>query len=201
MKKIMSSMVIIVTTIALVTIMAINYDIDSEGGNPAPQSVKINENRQKADKIEKQRNKKDIVKNDNSNNKNNAPIQKDESQNKENQEEKKPDQDNIDDKTQVQNKESSDDEKEDTTVFKVDKNTIASKISLIDKAKLLYYSKKLSAVDEGRIQKLLKSGDEYNASVNIFKILKERLSKDEYGKIKEILSPYIYISKIEKSIN
>lgn len=85
-------------------------------------------------------------------------------------------------------------------VFKVDKNTIASRVSFEDKAKLLIYSRKLSTADEAQIKELMKSSDELNSSIKIFKILKLRLGTEDYNSVKNILSPYIDINLIEKNL-
>lgn len=86
------------------------------------------------------------------------------------------------------------------TVFKVDKNTIMDKLSVSEKMKLINLSKKLSVIDYGRIKEYLESGEEYDSAVAIFRILKSRLTNDDYEEIKEILTPYIDLEKIEKSL-
>lgn len=91
-------------------------------------------------------------------------------------------------------------EEKNVPVFKVDKNTIASRVSFEDKAKLLIYSRKLSTADEAQIKELMKSSDELNSSIKIFKILKLRLGTEDYNSVKNILSPYIDINLIEKNL-
>lgn len=86
------------------------------------------------------------------------------------------------------------------TVFKVDKNTIASRVSFEDKARLLIYSRSLSTTDEAQIKELMKSSDELNSSIKIFKILKLKLDKNDYNSVKNILSPYIDVNLIEKNL-
>lgn len=86
------------------------------------------------------------------------------------------------------------------SIFKIDKNTILNKISMADKAKLIYLSRKLSIADYDYIQEDLKSSNEIEASKDIFTILKKKLSYSDYEKVKNILSPYIDVDYIEKNI-
>lgn len=86
------------------------------------------------------------------------------------------------------------------SVFKVDKNTIMNNLSVAEKMKLMNLSKKLSVIDYGRIKEYLESNEEYDSAVAIFKILKSRLTNDEYKEIKDILIPYVDVEKIEKNL-
>ncbi|WP_160678396.1 hypothetical protein [Clostridium sp. C8-1-8] len=86
------------------------------------------------------------------------------------------------------------------SIFKVDKSTIISKISVADKAKLLYISRKLSSADYSNIQDDLKSSNELEAAEDIFKILKNRLSSQDYDKVKNILAPYINVEYIDGNL-
>lgn len=81
-------------------------------------------------------------------------------------------------------------------IFKVDKNTIEKKISVSNKAKLLYYASKLSNFDYAQIKDILDNGDEVDGAKDIVKILKNRLKASDYEEVKKILSPYIDIEKI-----
>lgn len=86
-------------------------------------------------------------------------------------------------------------------IFKVDKNTIEKKISVSNKAKLLYYASKLSNFDYAQIKDILDNGDEVDGAKDIVKILKNRLKASDYEEVKKILSPYIDIEKIEDHIS
>ncbi|GFZ31242.1 hypothetical protein CSC2_17680 [Clostridium zeae] len=86
------------------------------------------------------------------------------------------------------------------SIFKIDKNTILNKISIADKAKLIYLSRKLSLSDYDYIKDDMKSSNEIEASKDIFTILKKKLSYSDYEKVKNILSPYIDVDYIEKNI-
>lgn len=86
-------------------------------------------------------------------------------------------------------------------IFKVDKDTIEKKISVSNKAKLLYYASKLSNFDYAQIKDILDNGDEVDGAKDIVKILKNRLKASDYEEVKKILSPYIDIEKIEDHIS
>lgn len=86
------------------------------------------------------------------------------------------------------------------SIFKIDKNTILNNISMTDKAKLIYLSRKLSIEDYDYIQQDMKSSNEIEASKDIFTILKKKLSNSDYEKVKNILSPYIDVDYIDKNI-
>lgn len=86
-------------------------------------------------------------------------------------------------------------------IFKVDKNTIENKISVSNKAKLLYYASKLSNFDYAQIKNILDNGDEVDGAKDIVRILKNRLKASDYEEVKKILSPYIDIEKIEEHIS
>lgn len=90
--------------------------------------------------------------------------------------------------------------KEEEKVFKVDKYSIPNKISKRDKIKLISMSKQLSLSDYGLLVEHIKRTDELEAAVDIFKILKDKLSYRDYKLIKEIFNPYINIELIEEKI-
>ena len=91
-------------------------------------------------------------------------------------------------------------EEELAPVFKMNKGQISSKISLTDKAKLLAIARKLSMIDYGNIVEISKSSDEMKSATEIFMILKQRLSEEDYNRIKGILEPYMYVENIEENI-
>lgn len=114
----------------------------------------------------------------------------------------KQDIENKDSKTQNKSNNTQGEEKDknEVSVFKVDKTELIDKMSYGDKFELLKISKDLSSSDEAEIMQLIKSSNEYDASVKIFSILKKRLSDDDYNKIKEILYPYMDVEYIEKNM-
>lgn len=90
--------------------------------------------------------------------------------------------------------------KESKEVFKVDKYSIPKKINKADKFKLMAIAKNLSLTDYGVLLEHIKRNDELDAAIDIFKILKDKLEEDEYREMKDILSPYINIELIEEKI-
>lgn len=86
------------------------------------------------------------------------------------------------------------------SIFKIEKNSISGKMSLENKAKLAYLSRKLSTIDYGKIQEYMSDEDEFRAAIEIFKILKVRLHTNEYEEVKNILRPYIDVDFIDKNI-
>lgn len=110
---------------------------------------------------------------------------------------------NNDEKKDSQNQEENDQNNLDNNVkvFKVDKTKMLVMMSYTDKLKLLKISQKLSSTDAAQIKALIKGKNENDASIEIFAILKKRLSGDDYEEMKEILSPYMRVNYIEKSIS
>lgn len=86
------------------------------------------------------------------------------------------------------------------SVFKINKNTILKKISFKDKMKLLKIAVNLPKNEYKTLIKHIKRGDELGAAKDIFIILENNLSKEEFNDIKIIFDPYININMIEKSI-
>lgn len=86
------------------------------------------------------------------------------------------------------------------SVFKINKNTILKKISFKNKMKLLKIAVNLPKNEYKTLIKHIKRGDELDAAKDIFIILKNNLSKEEFNDIKIIFDPYININMIEKSI-
>lgn len=90
---------------------------------------------------------------------------------------------------------------ETAAVFKVNKNTIPSKISATDKLKMLKMANSLSLKDYKSVAENIKRSDELPAATDIFEILRTKLSSENYKELKDILNPYIDIDLIEKNID
>lgn len=88
-----------------------------------------------------------------------------------------------------------------TSIFKVDKNSIISEISNIDKLKIIKMSNRLSVDDYKELANNIKRSDELLAATDIFRLLKSKLSNRDYRELTMILSPYINIEIIENKIN
>jgi FlaG/FlaF family flagellin (archaellin) len=200
-KKILTILVILATIISVVFIL-----YPSNPKKTTEQSVQVKNNTSKKQVADK------------ANNENNTSVKNDKLQ-KENKADDKGKAENSDPLIKVESNEYEDsyidnsknnynkpDKKEEealtaSMIFKVDKNTIEKKISVSNKAKLLYYASKLSNFDYAQIKDILDNGDEVDGAKDIVKILKNRLKASDYEEVKKILSPYIDIEKIENHIS
>lgn len=210
MRKLIESIIIIVSTIITVFFMnIISNTIDNTADIKSDKIVKnsynedLNYNKENIDsnkkntidnniKVNKEKNKISIEKNNEYKNK--EKINK----NLENYNRENSILNNIE--TNKSKETVKKDIKEDIGVFKVNKNRLQDKISFKDKKQLLSLSTKLNGKDIKNIINYMKSDNELWAATNIFKTLKEKLSIKDYKKIKEILSPYMEIDNIEKNI-
>lgn len=200
-KKILTILVILATIISVVFIL-----YPSNPKKTMEQSVQVKNNTSKKQVADK------------ANNENNTSVKNDKLE-KENKADDKGKGENSDPLIKVEGNEYEDsyidnsknkynkpDKKEEealtaSMIFKVDKNTIEKKISVSNKAKLLYYASKLSNFDYAQIKDILDNGDEVDGAKDIVKILKNRLKASDYEEVKKILSPYIDIEKIENHIS
>lgn len=80
------------------------------------------------------------------------------------------------------------------SVFKVSKNSIS--ISSKEKLKLLLIYKKLDKDDEERITEFLNKDDEDSVK-NIFHLLRDRLSNNDYQSVRNIVSRFINLDVAE----
>jgi len=80
---------------------------------------------------------------------------------------------------------------ETASVFKVNREDIYSELSFYDKEKLILISTKLKIVDYQKINNLLQGDTDGTGVLSSLRILKDRLSKNDYSKIKEIFSKFI----------
>lgn len=206
-KKIMSCIVILCTIITVFLLLKLNREQETSDNEGLQQVIKINEEQLKntdENKKTTEDNKKIEEIDKQSTDIKNAEEQEEKSVVKEeNVELDKEIKNNSSNNNKVASvSEVSNEVKEEPviSVFKVDKNTIMNKLSVAEKVKLMNLSKKLSVIDYGRIKEYLESSEEYDSAVAIFRILKSRLTNDEYKEIKDILIPYVDVEKIEKSL-
>lgn len=82
-------------------------------------------------------------------------------------------------------------EKKDLQVFKIDKNLIMDRLTFKEKKELAKIIKTLSMNDYALIIESIKNDGELECIIKINTILEERLSKDRYNSIREILKPFI----------
>ncbi|MGL5244185.1 MAG: hypothetical protein ACRC7R_03245 [Sarcina sp.] len=85
-------------------------------------------------------------------------------------------------------------------VFKTDKNKLLNEIPFKDKLTVLSIVKSLSVKEYKELLNNIKRNDELGAAVDIFTILKDNLSHEEYEELKGIAEPYLNIQLIEDNI-
>lgn len=203
-KKIMSYIIVLCTIITVFFLLKLSREQETMDNEGVQQVIKINEEQTKNTNEDKKivEDNKEIEKTS----KSSSDVKNEEQQKstvkEDNAELKKEIKENDSNNKDVSISDVSNEEKEEPviTVFKVDKNTIMDKLSVSEKMKLINLSKKISVIDYGRIKEYLESGEEYDSAVAIFRILKSRLTNDDYKEIKEILTPYIDLEKIEKNL-
>lgn len=85
-------------------------------------------------------------------------------------------------------------------IFTVNKEEIVGMLSIKDKYQLVSLVNKLSTVDIEKILTSIKNKGEKEGCIEVFKLLKLRLTEEDYKKVKEILSPYINIDFVESLV-
>jgi hypothetical protein len=197
-KKILTIIVIIATSISVYFILKPLNNEKDNGANIQVNSHALDKKVADSKKDTKQEDDKKVVKTQE------EPAKKAEKEDKEESIPEISSTDNGDISNSSDNKDEKNNEEDALTaamIFKVDKSTIESKMSLTSKAKLLFYAKRLSNFDFARIKQILASNDEVNGAKEIFRILKSRLNSNEYNEVKNILNPYINTDKIEQYID
>lgn len=176
------------------------WEPDSYAENNVDKNLVLDENendkKETADEVSKKENVKEDNKEDKENNSNLSQSlnSEDESSNKilneedKNTELKKKDTNNINNKEAIQSN---------ASLFTVKKEEILDKLSFKDKTKLLSVANKMSAVDVERIRESLEKNNEKEGAAEVFKVIKRRLTDEDYKQVKEILSPYINIKLLE----
>ncbi len=176
------------------------WEPDSYAENNVDKNLVLDENendkKETADEVSKKENVKEDNKEDKENNSNSSQSlnSEDESSNKilneedKNTELEKKDTNNINNKEAIQSN---------TSLFTVKKEEILDKLSFKDKTKLLSVANKMSAVDVERIRESLEKNNEKEGAAEVFKVIKRRLTDEDYKQVKEILSPYINIKLLE----
>lgn len=86
------------------------------------------------------------------------------------------------------------------SLYKLDKDEVLKRLSPDNKKDLEKIIKKLSTFDLGKIQEYYEDSDEEEGIINIFTLLKKRLTTEDYKKIQEISSPFVDITSINKKI-
>ena len=86
------------------------------------------------------------------------------------------------------------------SIYKLEKGKILERISSNDKKDLEKIIKKLSTFDTGKIKEYYKDFNDEEGVVNIFRLLKKRLTIEDYERIHEISASFLDFNSIEKKI-
>ena len=86
------------------------------------------------------------------------------------------------------------------SVYKVDKEKILERLSSDDKRDFDKIINRLSAFDIGKIKEYYKDSNDEEGVVNIFKLLKRRLTVEDYRRIYEISSSFVEFDNIKGEI-
>lgn len=86
-------------------------------------------------------------------------------------------------------------------VFKIEPEKLQGELTLLDKRTLLAVITKISPVDYAKINNYLKDENHTRGVINIFSLLKTRLSKSDYKQFKDMASKYVDVDCIESYIN
>lgn len=86
------------------------------------------------------------------------------------------------------------------TLYKIDKEKAFKQLSSDDRRDFEKILKKLSAFDMGRIREYYDDSNEEEGIISAFKLLKKRLSNEDYKRIEEISSSSIEMDEINNII-
>lgn len=86
------------------------------------------------------------------------------------------------------------------SLYKTNKKNALYQLEDTEKKELEAIIYKLSALDMGKIENYIEDSDEDRGVVNIFKLLKKRLSGEDYNRIREICSIFLDIDELEKQM-
>jgi len=86
------------------------------------------------------------------------------------------------------------------SVYKLEKGKILEKLSSNDKKDFEKIIKKLSTFDIGKIKEYYQDFNDEEGVINIFKLLRRRLTIEDYERIHEISDSFLDFNSIEKKI-
>ncbi|MEG1003585.1 MAG: hypothetical protein RSD13_02615 [Clostridium sp.] len=180
------------------------WEPESYNSNTSEKSIVLNEEKNK-----KEENKVENNSNNNTDNKTDLNKKSNESKSevKENNIDNKEHNSKAEEKPKVETEteeENKDEQKEvvsnNVTIFNVKKEEIIDRLTFKEKTKLLSVANKMSAVDVERIKESLINKGEKEGSVEALKVIKRRLTTEDYKDVKAILSPYINIDFLESIV-
>lgn len=86
------------------------------------------------------------------------------------------------------------------SIYKVDKGKVFEQLSPENKKELEQIMKKLSSLDMGRIKEYYEESNEEKGVLDAFKLLKKRLSSEDYNKLQEISSSFLDIKRVNEKM-
>ncbi|AWK50682.1 hypothetical protein DIC82_06460 [Clostridium beijerinckii] len=86
------------------------------------------------------------------------------------------------------------------SVYKLDKEKALEKLSPADKNDFEKIIGKLSAFDLGKIKDYYEDSNDEEGTVNIFKLLRKRLTTEDYKQIHEISASFLELERIDQRI-
>jgi len=86
------------------------------------------------------------------------------------------------------------------SLYKINKKNVLYKLEDKEKQELEVIIYKLSAFDIGKIESYIEDSDEDRGAINMFKLLKKRLSSEDYNRIREICVIFLDIDELEKQM-
>lgn len=86
------------------------------------------------------------------------------------------------------------------SIYKVEKEKLMEQLSSKDKKDLEIILKKLSTYDMGRIKEYYEGDNEEKGVIDIFKLLKKRLTSQDYDRVEEISRSLLDLDRIKNRI-
>ena len=86
------------------------------------------------------------------------------------------------------------------SIYKLDKGSILEKLSSSDKRDFEKIIKKLSTFDLGKIKEYYEDSNDEEGVVSIFKLLRERLTAEDYKQIHQISASFLDLDSIDQRI-
>lgn len=204
-KKVIYSLIIIVSTIISTLIMyKCNYDMAVQYKN-TPQKVfvqKDNIEDKESSNDEKEEVPQDSDKNQTESSSQDQGNNLKENNKNETSENSNQSEQNNDSEPQSQNENNADVSSRSTCLnsnelFRVNSQSIMSKLSGSDKLQLLYIISKLSKSDYKTIQNYLQNEDDAKGVVDTMKLLKKDLNQNDYGRVRGVASKFIYLNYLD----
>ncbi|MGL4774477.1 MAG: hypothetical protein ACRC2K_12995 [Clostridium sp.] len=85
-------------------------------------------------------------------------------------------------------------------LLKMSKEEILDSLSITDKFKLGKYAYKLQEIDRNRIIEWMTSGNEIEGAQKSYKLIKSRLSTEDFTELQRIITPYVNMELLKQEI-